>query len=197
MGTSNGTNNAYINDIKKACEVMRNGGIILYPTDTVWGIGCDATNSKAVAKVYRLKQRCDSKALIILLDNENQLQRYVYNVPDIAYELIDVSIKPLTIIYDNGINLSKELLAEDNSIGIRITREEFSRQLCRAFRKPIVSTSANISGQPTPNCFKDISQEIKQNVDYIVEYNQQNTEPHQPSSVIKLSDDGIVKILRN
>ncbi len=197
MTTSNGIENAYLNDIKKACEVMRNGGIILYPTDTVWGIGCDATNNEAVAKVYKLKQRSDSKALIILLDNENHLQRYVYNVPDIAYELIDVSIKPLTIIYDNGINLSKELLAEDNSIGIRVTREEFSRQLCRAFRKPIVSTSANISGQPTPNCFHEISQEIKQSVDYIVKYNQQNTEPHQPSSVIKLSNDGIIKILRN
>lgn len=197
MATLNATKNAYLDDIKKACEVMRNGGIILYPTDTVWGIGCDATNSEAVAKVYKLKQRCDSKALIVLLDNENLLQRYVDEVPDIAYELIDVSIKPLTIIYDKGINLSKELLADDNSIGIRITREEFSLQLCRAFRKPIVSTSANISGQPTPNCFNEISQEIKQGVDYIVEYNQLNTEPHQPSSVIKLSQDGAIKILRN
>lgn len=197
MAMSNATKNAYLDDIKKACDVMRNGGIILYPTDTVWGIGCDATNKEAVAKVYKLKQRCDSKALIILLDNENLLQRYVDEVPDVAYELINVTIKPLTIIYDNGINLCKELLAEDNSIGIRITHEEFSRQLCQSLRKPIVSTSANVSGQPTPNCFNEISQEIKQGVDYIVQYNQHDTEPRQASSVIKLRNDGVIKILRN
>ncbi len=197
MAMSNATKNAYLDDIKKACDVMRNGGIILYPTDTVWGIGCDATNKEAVAKVYKLKQRCDSKALIILLDNEKLLQRYVDEVPDVAYELINVTIKPLTIIYDNGINLCKELLAEDNSIGIRITHEEFSRQLCQSLRKPIVSTSANVSGQPTPNCFNEISQEIKQGVDYIVQYNQHDTEPRQASSVIKLRNDGVIKILRN
>ena len=183
-------------DIKNACEVMRNGGIILYPTDTIWGIGCDATNPKAVAKIYQLKQRCDSKALIVLLNDVNQLHRYVDDVPEIAYDLIDAAVKPLTVVFDQGRNLCKELCAEDGSVGIRITRENFSQKLCRAFRKPIVSTSANISGSPTPLTFSQISDEIKQGVDYIVKSNRNNT-TSQPSSVIKLSNDGCIKILRH
>ncbi|MBQ7853805.1 MAG: threonylcarbamoyl-AMP synthase [Muribaculaceae bacterium] len=183
-------------DIKKACEVLRQGGLILYPTDTVWGIGCDATNSKAVARVYNLKQRCDSKALIVMLADENQLCRYIDYVPDIAYELIDVATKPLTIVYDNAINLCKELCAEDGSVGIRITREDFSKRLCKAFRRPIVSTSANISGQPTPIMFKDISNEIISGVDYVVENKRNQNGKSTPSSVIKLSHDNSIKILR-
>lgn len=186
----------FADDIKKACEVMRNGGIILYPTDTVWGIGCDATNSKAVARIFELKQRCDSKALIVLLANENHLQRYVDDVPDVAYDLIEVATKPLTIVYDRGRNMCNELYAPDGSVGIRITHEEFSRQLCNAYRKPIVSTSANISGTPTPMTFEQISSEIKNGVDFIVSY-RQNDATQQPSSVIKLSQNGIIKILRN
>lgn len=186
----------FIEDIKKACEVMRNGGIILYPTDTVWGIGCDATNSKAVARIFELKQRCDSKALIVLLANENHLQRYVDDVPDVAYDLIEVATKPLTIVYDRGRNMCNELYAPDGSVGIRITREDFSRQLCKAYRKPIVSTSANISGTPTPMTFNQISQEIKNGVDFIVSCRQDDA-TQQPSSVIKLSQNGIIKILRN
>lgn len=183
-------------DIKKACEVLRQGGLILYPTDTVWGIGCDATNSEAVARVYNLKQRCDSKALIVMLADENQLCRYIDDVPDIAYELIDVATKPLTIVYDNAINLCKELCAEDGSVGIRITRENFSKRLCKAFRRPIVSTSANISGQPTPIMFKDISNEIISGVDYVVENKRNQNGKATPSSVIKLSHDNSIKILR-
>lgn len=183
-------------DIKKACEVLRQGGLILYPTDTVWGIGCDATNSEAVARVYNLKQRCDSKALIVMLADENQLCRYIDDVPDIAYELIDVATKPLTIVYDNAINLCKELCAEDGSVGIRITREDFSKRLCKAFRRPIVSTSANISGQPTPIMFKDISNEIISGVDYVVENKRNQNGKATPSSVIKLSHDNSIKILR-
>lgn len=183
-------------DIKKACEVLRQGGLILYPTDTVWGIGCDATNSEAVARVYNLKQRCDSKALIVMLADENQLCRYIDVVPDIAYELISVATKPLTIVYDNAINLCKELCAEDGSVGIRITREDFSKRLCKAFRRPIVSTSANISGQPTPIMFKDISNEIISGVDYVVENKRNQNGKATPSSVIKLSHDNSIKILR-
>lgn len=183
-------------DIKKACEVMRQGGIILYPTDTVWGIGCDATNSNAIARVYKLKQRADSKALIVMLADENQLQRYVHEVPDIAYELIGVAIKPLTIVYDKAINLCPELCAEDGSVGIRVTREDFSRRLCRAYRRPIISTSANVSGSPTPMRFIDIDEEIKQGVDYIVANRRHDSAGHQPSSVIKLSHNGEIKILR-
>lgn len=184
------------NDLKNACDVMRKGGIILYPTDTVWGIGCDATNPSAVAKVYKLKQRCDSKALIVLLGDENQLHRYVDNIPDIAYELIEASIKPLTIVFEQGRNLCKELCAEDGSIGIRITRERFSQQLCKSFQRPIVSTSANISGTPTPLTFKEINDEIKKGVDYIVKQRQAENAYNQPSSVIKLNNDGSFKILR-
>lgn len=183
-------------DIKKACEIMRQGGIILYPTDTVWGIGCDATNSDAVARIYNLKQRCDSKALIIMLGDINQLSKYVDNIPEIAYNLINVAVKPLTIVYDNAINLCNELCATDGSVGIRITNEYFSRQLCNAFRRPIVSTSANISGQSTPLCFNDISNEIIQGVDYVVENRRNDINNISPSSVIKLSQDGSIKILR-
>lgn len=184
------------NDIKKACEVLKNGGLILYPTDTVWGIGCDATNSAAVARIYELKQRCDSKALIVLLADDNQLPKYVDNVPDIAYELIEVATKPLTIVYDKARNLSNNLCAEDGSIGIRITKEEFSHRLCHAFRRPIVSTSANISGTPTPKTFNAISKEIISGVDYVVENRRNEKANKQPSSVIKLSSNGIIQILR-
>lgn len=183
-------------DIKKACETLRQGGLILYPTDTVWGIGCDATNTKAVERVYELKRRSDSKALIVMLGDVNQLLRYVEEVPDIAFELIDVAVKPLTIVYDNAINLSDALCADDGSVGIRVTREHFSQRLCRAFRKPIVSTSANVSGHPTPLHFKDISEDIKQGVDYIVKSRQGEDTSHSPSSVIKLSENGVIKILR-
>ena len=184
-------------DIKKACEIMRQGGLILYPTDTVWGIGCDATNAKAVERIYKLKQRCDSKALIVMLADERMLPRYVEDVPDIAFELIDVAVKPLTIVYDNGINMCSALCADDGSVGIRITREEFSSRLCKAYRRPIVSTSANVSGCPTPLRFKDISDEIKQGGDYIVQSRQGENCPHNPSSVIKLSHNGEIKIIRS
>ena len=183
-------------DIKKACEILRQGGLILNPTDTVWGIGCDATNSKAVKRVYQLKQRCDSKALIVLLGNENQLSRYVDDVPEIAYDLIDVATKPLTIVYDKAINLCNELCAEDGSVGIRITREDFSRRLCNTFRRPLVSTSANVSGLPTPSTFNEICEEIVKGVDYVVTHRRNDISKSIPSSVIKLSHDGAIKILR-
>lgn len=135
-------------DIKKACEVMAAGGIILYPTDTIWGIGCDATNEKAVQRVYELKRRTDNKAMLVLMDSEAKLDRYVSDVPDIAWDLISVSDKPLTIIYSSAKNLATNLLGADGSVGIRITNEEFSKKLCERFRKPLVSTSANVSGEP-------------------------------------------------
>jgi len=141
-------------DIKKACEVLRKGGIILYPTDTIWGIGCDATNEEAVKRIYELKQRDDSKSMLVLLDNPAKLQTYVQEVPDIAWDLIELTDKPLTIIYEGAKNLATNLIAADGSIGIRITNEVFSRELCRQFRKPIVSTSANVSGEPSPGRFR-------------------------------------------
>ena len=155
-------------DIKKACEVMAAGGIILYPTDTIWGIGCDATNEKAVQRVYELKRRADNKAMLVLMDSEAKLDRYVSDVPDIAWDLISVSDKPLTIIYSSAKNLATNLLGADGSVGIRITNEEFSKKLCERFRKPLVSTSANVSGEPSPANFSEVSEVIKEGVDYIV-----------------------------
>ena len=157
-------------DIKKACEVMAAGGIILYPTDTIWGIGCDATNEKAVQRVYELKRRTDNKAMLVLMDSEAKLDRYVSDVPDIAWDLISVSDKPLTIIYSSAKNLATNLLGADGSVGIRITNEEFSKKLCERFRKPLVSTSANVSGEPSPANFSEVSEVIKEGVDYIVSY---------------------------
>ena len=183
-------------DIKKAVEVMRKGGVILYPTDTVWGIGCDATNAEAVARVYEIKHREDSKAMICLVDNDNRLQRYVRNVPDVAWQLFDCAEDPTTIILDGAINLAPNLIAEDGSIAMRITREEFSKQLCYRFQKPIVSTSANISGEPTAQNYCDISQEIIDAVDYVCWARRQEHKPHKPSSIIRLREDGQVEIIR-
>lgn len=183
-------------DIKQACEVMERGGVILYPTDTIWGIGCDATNAEAVKRVYEIKQRADSKALIVLTDSEPKVEYYVSEVPETAWQLLDVAVKPLTIIYPGARNLAHNLLAEDGSIAIRITHETFSQELCRRFKKAIVSTSANISGQPSPHNFSEISDEIKNAVDYIVEARRDETKESVPSSIIKIEADGSIKIIR-
>jgi L-threonylcarbamoyladenylate synthase len=185
-----------IEDIKNACKIMMQGGIILYPTDTIWGIGCDATNEEAVRKVYEIKQRSDSKAMLVLTDSFNKVNFYVDDLPDVAYDLVDLATKPLTIIYSKARNLAPNLLAEDGSVGIRVTKESFSQTLCERFRKAIVSTSANISGQPSPTCFADISEDIKQKMDYIVKFKQDNNSPAKPSSIIKLTNKGEVTIIR-
>lgn len=183
-------------DIEKCIEVMNRGRLILYPTDTIWGIGCDATNPEAVAKVYKLKKRDDHKALLVLLDSPEHLDHYVVDVPEMARELIDVAVKPLTIIYQGAFNLAPNLLGPDDSVGIRISHERFSQQLCAKFGKPIVSTSANISGEPSAPCFAGISDEIKRGVDYVVRYRQDDDSPHQASNIIMLNSDGVFKILR-
>ena len=185
-----------IEDIKKACEVMQAGGIILYPTDTIWGIGCDATNEEAVRRVYELKRRIDNKAVLVLTDSTAKLNMYVSEVPDIAWDLIEVTDTPLTIIYSQAKNLASNLLGEDGSIGIRVTNEEFSRKLCERVRKPIVSTSANISGEPSPADFQEISEEIKKGVDYIVNYRQEDMSKAKPSHIIKLGNGGVFQIIR-
>lgn len=183
-------------DIKNACEVLKNGGLILYPTDTIWGIGCDATNEQAVQKVYDLKRRADNKAMLVLIDNANKLETYVEDVPAMAWDLIEVADKPLTIIYSQGRNLASNLLGEDGSIGIRVSREEFSQKLCFQFRKPVVSTSANVSGKPSPANFSEISEEIRQGVDYIVKYRQEDRSKAVPSNIIKLGSGGLFQIIR-
>ncbi|HBO07622.1 MULTISPECIES: L-threonylcarbamoyladenylate synthase [Bacteroides] len=185
-----------IEDIKKACQVMREGGVILYPTDTIWGIGCDATNEDAVRRVYEIKQRQDSKAMLVLVDSSVKVDFYVQDVPEVAWDLIELADKPLTIIYSGARNLAANLLAEDGSVGIRVTNEEFSKRLCQQFRKAIVSTSANISGQPSPKSFNEISEEVKSAVDYIVGYRQEETSNPKPSSIIKLDKGGVIKIIR-
>lgn len=183
-------------DIKNAVKVLREGGVILYPTDTVWGIGCDATNAKAVAKVYDIKHRDDSKALICLVDSDARLQRYVRNVPAVAWDLLDAAIKPTTVILDNATNLASNLIAEDGSIALRITKEAFSNELCYRFQKAIVSTSANISGEPAAQNYRDISEEIINSVDYVCWSRRQEHKPHTPSSIIRLKPDGEVTIIR-
>lgn len=183
-------------DIKKACVIMREGGIILYPTDTIWGIGCDATNEVAVKRIYDLKKRVDNKAMLALIDSPAKLDAYITDVPDIAWDLIEVADKPLTIIYPQAKNLAVNLLGKDGSVGMRISNEAFSKKLCERFRKPVVSTSANISGQPNPSNFNEISEEIKNGVDYIVSYRQDETSKAAPSGIIKLGAGGLIQVIR-
>ena len=183
-------------DIRNAIEVMRRGGTILYPTDTVWGIGCDATNASAVKKVYEIKHRDDSKALICLVDSAVRLQRYVRNVPNVAWQIIELATKPTTVILDGASNLAPNLIAGDGSIAMRVTSEEFSHELCYRFQKAIVSTSANVSGETPAANYCDISEEILNAVDYVCMSRRQEHQPHQPSSIIKLAQNGEVKIIR-
>ncbi len=186
----------YREDISKAIEVMNRGGVILYPTDTIWGLGCDATNEEAVKRIYEIKRRNDAKALITLVDSEAKIDFYVREVPEVAWQLIDVAERPLTIIYDGARNLAPNLLAEDGSAGIRITKEEFSRNLCMRMRRAIVSTSANISGEPSPKCFADISPEILKAVDYVCTSRRNETHNPPASNIIKLGVGGEVKVIR-
>lgn len=183
-------------DLKEAVKVLKEGGIILYPTDTVWGIGCDARNQEAVEKIFKLKQRSDSKSMLVLVGSEGMLQRTVKEIPDIAWQLIDVAVNPMTIIYDNPIGVAENLKAEDGSLGIRITSEKFSRTLCDRLKGPIVSTSANISGKPTPMTFSEISSEIKNGVDYVCKFRQNEKASSKPSNIIKVTKGNIVKVIR-
>lgn len=183
-------------DISKALEIIRKGGIILYPTDTIWGIGCDARNSEAVKKVFELKKRSDSRSMLVLVNNEAALERTVAHVPEIAWSLLEASVNPLTIVYDKGIGVAPELIAEDGSLGVRITKEKFSSELCRRLGGPLVSTSANVSGTASPHFFEEISEDIINGVDYVVEYRREDKTPALPSNIIKLSEGGVVRIIR-
>ena len=185
-------------DLQAALKVLREGGVILYPTDTVWGIGCDATNAEAVARVYEIKKRADSKAMLVLLDGAGKLQGYMENVPETAWMLLEASEgqKPLTIIYPRAKNLAANLLAEDGSVGIRITEELFSKALCEQLRRPIVSTSANFSGEPAAKLFSEISPEILEAVDYVCLFRRDDNSPAQPSSIIKIDDKERIHIIR-
>lgn len=186
----------YSKDIEAAVKVLREGGVILYPTDTVWGIGCDATNAVAVSRVYEIKQRDDSKAMICLVDSDVRLQRYVRNVPEVAWDIMELATKPTTVILDGAVNLAPNLIAADGSIAMRITKEPFSQQLCYRFQKPLVSTSVNISGEPPAQNYCDISQQLLDAVDYVCTSRRQEHKPHTPSSIIKLTREGVVTIIR-
>ncbi|MFI1743499.1 L-threonylcarbamoyladenylate synthase [Thalassobellus sediminis] len=182
-------------EINKAIEVLKDGGLILYPTDTVWSIGCDATNAEAVKKIYELKQRKDNKALICLVTDDRMLKKYVKNIPEAAISIINISEKPTTIIYDDAQNLASNLLAEDGTIAIRIPDDEFCYQLSRKLNSAIVLTSANLGGKPIPKSFKEIAPEVLKGVDYVVNLQREKI-CNKPSSIIKLSNNGIVKIIR-
>ena len=182
-------------EVHKALEIIQQGGIILYPTDTVWGIGCDATNPEAVAKIYKLKQREESKSMICLMSGEKMMYNVFKDIPAVAWEILDLSEKPTTLILDNPRNIALNLIAEDNTLGIRIVKEPFCFKLMERMRKPLVSTSANISGQPSPIAFKDIDTKIIKGVDYVVNL-QRDKIGEKPSTIIKLTNDCQVKIIR-
>lgn len=181
--------------LQKAVEVLKNGGTILYPTDTIWGIGCDATNIEAIKKVFEIKKRELAKSLIILVENEKRLQDIV-DVPEMAWEIIDISEKPVTIVYDRPKGLPEELLFEDGSIAIRLVKDDLCKKLITKLNKPIVSTSANFSGDKSPLCFSDISEEIKKGVDFVLEENLEKISNYSSSSIIKISQDGRIKVIR-
>ncbi|MFL5728060.1 MAG: L-threonylcarbamoyladenylate synthase [Cytophagaceae bacterium] len=183
-------------EITKTLEYLKKDGIILYPTDTIWGVGCDAGNSNAVKKIFELKKRADHKAMIVLISEIGQLYNYVQKIPEIAWDLVDFAEKPLTVIYPQGKNVAKELLGEDGSIAIRLVRDEFCRNLINKFRKAIVSTSANFSGDPSPAIFSQINPGILSGVDYVVNWRQQESSPSTPSTIMKLELNGEIKFIR-
>ena len=183
-------------DINQALETLKSGGLILYPTDTIWGIGCDATNAEAVEKVFELKGRSKDKSMILLLHNDNQLAGYVKDIPDVAYELIEVTDRPLTVIYSKAKNLAPNVIAENGSVGIRIVKHPFCEQLLQRFRRPIVSTSANLSGAASPQCFDDIDESIKEGVDYVVKFGQDEQNKGKASMIMKLDPSGKFEFIR-
>jgi L-threonylcarbamoyladenylate synthase len=183
-------------DITSSLEVLRKGGTILYPTDTIWGIGGDATSSKALVRIMEIKARSEGKSMIILVSNEDMLARYVGEIPQVAWQLIEADDAPLTIVYPEGRNLAEGICAADGSVGIRICRDEFCNELISRFRKPLISSSANISGSGFPATFADIDKELISSVDYVVKHRQEETVTHAPSPLIKIFKDGSIKILR-
>jgi L-threonylcarbamoyladenylate synthase len=183
-------------EIKKTIEVLQNGGVILYPTDTIWGIGCDASNEKAIQKVYEIKKRAESKALIALVGSEVMLERTVIDIPEIAWDLIEVTENPLTIIYESVKGIASNAKAQDGTCAVRLVKSKFCQELIKQFKKPIISTSANTSTAPSPSLFKEIDQAILNKVDYVVNFDQNNLTKSKPSSIIKLMNNGSIKIIR-
>lgn len=183
-------------DIREAVRVMQSGGVILYPTDTIWGIGCDACNEDAVRRVFEIKRRAEAKSVISLVDSEVKVEFYVRSVPDVAWQLWECSDEPLTLVLDGARNLASGVIASDGSVALRVTREAFSRQLCMRMKRAIVSTSANIAGEPAPRCFSEITPEILQAVDYVCLSRRDEAPRQAPSHIIKIGPSGEVKIIR-
>lgn len=183
-------------DLLAALRVLQSGGVIIYPTDTIWGIGCDATCEQAVERIYRIKRRKDSKSMLSLVDSAGRLQQYVTEIPQMTWQLLDMAIRPMTIVYPDVVGLAPSLLAEDGSAGFRITAEPFTHALCEKLKHPIVSTSANFSGEKSPACFRQISKELLSEVDYVVNFRRQDNTPATPSSVVKLGPGNLVKVIR-
>jgi len=186
----------YKNEIEQCLSVLKNGGIILYPTDTVWGIGCDATNETAVAKIYALKNRIESKSMIILMAEESEILHYTSPQTNQIFDYLKGIHKPVTVIYPNAKDLAKNIINSDGTVGIRMVKDEFCKELIRTFGKPIVSTSANVSGYPSPGIFSDIDILIKSGVDYVVQYRQEDDQPASPSTIIKIKENGDIEIIR-
>lgn len=183
-------------DVVAAIEVLKSGGVILYPTDTIWGIGCDATNEAAIDRIYQLKRRTDTKSMLVLVDTLTRIEQYVQEIPEIAFQLLEVADKPMTIIYPGARNLAKNLIGQDGSIGIRLVKDEFCVRLLSRIKRPLVSTSANLSGQSSPLTYKDIVDEIKSGVDYVVKWRQNDHRSARPSSIVKVYVNGVIEILR-
>ncbi len=184
-------------EIKKAIQVLKKGGIIVYPTDTIWGIGCDATNANAIKKIHKLKRRVEEKTMIVLVSDAETIKDYVYEVPEAAYDLIEVWDKPLTIVYDGAKNLASNLVRDNDTVAIRVSKDEFSRRLIEEFGKPIVSTSANESGNPSPIFYKDIDNYILDNADYVINLYHNTMNEVKPSTIISIEEGGSFKILRS
>ncbi len=182
-------------EINNCLNALKKGGLILYPTDTVWGIGCDATNYEAVEKIFQLKNRIDNKSMICLVNDFKMLNQYIEDIPEVTYDIIKYAVKPTTIIYDRPLHVAENLIAEDNSLAIRVIRDGFSGQLIRKFKKPIVSTSANLSGKAAPNNFQEINKAILEGVDYVVNLDR-NKKSVKPSAIIKITTGGSVQIIR-
>lgn len=191
------TDTDYRSNVQAAAEAVRRGGVIVYPTETVWGIGCDATNAEAVARVYKLKRRADAKAMITLVADIAMLERYVEDIPDVAYQLLEAAVEPVTVVYDSPVGLAGNLRASDGSAAVRVTSAPFARDVCRAARKPIVSTSANLSGGATPRRFADIPEELIAGADFVADVDRERISERKPSTMIKISAGGLFKILRS
>lgn len=185
-----------LDEVRRAADTVKKGGVVLYPTDTVWGLGCDSSCPEAVERIFRLKERSDAKSMIVLVDSVAALERTVDDIPEVAWQLIEAADKPLTIIYDHPKGVVPSLIAEDGSLGVRLTGELFSALLCSRLKAPLVSTSANKSGQPTPRNFSEIPREIIEGADYVADYRRDDTTRPQPSGIIKISDSGLFKIIR-